>query len=192
MSDSTPSGAGRKRARSRLRLIEAAAELFAEQGFHGATLAAVAQRAGMTTGAIYGSFKSKEELFLAIFEAPSSGVNVQFREGASLKEQMRLLGEATVAFLPTARARGVLFAEFQTYVQTHPEMQADVERRALASVARLAASWRDAIREDEIGMSLPQFVVVIDALIAGLIGQRLLTPSVVTDETIVAAFQALA
>ena len=37
----------------------------------------------MTTGAIYGSFKSKEEeLFLAIFEAPASGVDVQFRNGA--------------------------------------------------------------------------------------------------------------
>jgi AcrR family transcriptional regulator len=192
MSDATPFGAPGKRARTRLRLIDAAAELFAEQGFHRATLAAVAHRAGMTTGAIYGNFKSKEELFLAIFEAPSSGVNVQFREGASLKEQMRLLGEATVAFLPTALARGVLFPEFQTYVQTHPDMQADVERRTLASVERLAESWRHAIREDEIGMSLPQFVVVIDALIAGLIGQRLLTPSVVTDETIIAAFEALA
>ena len=41
-------------------------------------------------------------------------------------------------------------------------------------------------------MSLPQFVVVIDPLISGRIGQRLLTPSVVTDETIGAAFQALA
>jgi AcrR family transcriptional regulator len=192
MPDATPIEADGKRARTRLRLIEAAAELFAEQGFHRATLAAVAHRAGMTTGAIYGNFRSKEELFLAIFEAPSSGVNVQFRQGAPLKEQMRLLGEATVAFLPTAQARGVLFAEFQTYVQTHPQMQADVERRAHASVARLADSWRGVISEDEIGMSLPQFVVVIDALIAGLIGQRLLTPSVVTDETIVAAFEALA
>jgi AcrR family transcriptional regulator len=192
MPDPTPSVAPGKRGRTRARLIEAAAELFAEQGFHRATLAAVALRAGMTTGAIYGNFKSKEELFLAIFEAPASGVDVQFRDGAPLKEQMRLLGEATVAFLPTALARGVLFAEFQTYVQTHPQMQAVVERRTLANVARLAESWRGAIDEDEIGMSLEQFVVVIDALIAGLIGQRLLTPSVVTDETIIAAFEALA
>jgi AcrR family transcriptional regulator len=91
-----------KRGRTRARLIEAAAELFAEQGFHGATLADVAGRAGMTTGAIYGNFKSKEELFLAIFEAPASGVDVQFRDGALLREQMRLLGEAVVAFMPTA------------------------------------------------------------------------------------------
>jgi len=181
-----------KRARTRARLIDAAAEAFAELGFHGATLADVGRRAGMTTGAIYGNFKNKEELFLAIFEAPASGVAVQFRDGAPLKEQMRRLGEATVAFLPTARARGVLFAEYQTYVQTHPAMQAEVERRTQANVVRLALAWGEHIREDEIGMSLAQFVVVVDALIAGLIGQWLLTPSVVTDETMIAAFEALA
>jgi AcrR family transcriptional regulator len=192
MPSPTPAEVSGKRARTRARLIDAAAEAFAELGFHGATLADVGRRAGMTTGAIYGNFKSKEELFLAIFEAPASGVNVQFRDGAHLKEQMRRLGEATVAFLPTAQARGVLFAEFQTYVQTHPAMQAEVEKRTHANVARLAEAWRDYLSEDEIGMRLEQFVVVVDALIAGLIGQRLLTPSVVTDETIIAAFEALA
>jgi|SRR5580658_10328745 AcrR family transcriptional regulator len=192
MPSQTPGEISGKRARTRARLVEAAAEMFAERGFHGATLADVAARAAMTTGAIYGNFKSKEELFLAIFEAPASGVDVQFREGATLKEQMRRLGEATVAFIPTAKARGALFAEFQIYVQTHPDMQAEVERRALANAARLAEAWRGAIRDEDIGMQLEQFVVVIDALIGGLISQRLLTPSVVTDETIIAAFEALA
>jgi AcrR family transcriptional regulator len=181
-----------KRARTRARLIEAAAELFAERGFHGATLADVAGRAGLTTGAIYGNFKSKEELFLAIFEAPAAGVNVEFREGAPLKAQMRLLGEAVVAFLPTAKARGVLFAEFQTYVQTHPPMRMEAERRAIASVERLVQAWRGYIAAEETGMTLEQFVVVIDALIRGLVAQWLITPSAVTDETIIAAFEALA
>jgi AcrR family transcriptional regulator len=181
-----------KRARTRARLVDAAAALFAERGFHGATLADVAARAGLTTGAIYGNFKSKEQLFLAIFEAPASGVNVEFREGAPLKAQMRLLGEAVVGFLPTAKARGVLFAEFQTYVQTHPQMRLEAERRAIANVERLVQAWRGYIAAEEAGMTLEQFVVVIDALIRGLVAQWLVTPSAVTAETIVAAFEALA
>jgi len=187
-----PIEGGAKRARTRARLIDAAAELFAQRGFHGATLAEVAGRAGLTTGAIYGNFKSKEELFLAIFEAPAAGVNVAFRHGAPLKEQMRRLGEAVVAFLPTARARGVLFAEFQTYVQTHPAMQVEAERRITTNVEHLVRTWRAYIPEDEIGMTIEQFVVVIDALIRGLVAQWLVAPSVVTDQTIVAAFEALA
>jgi hypothetical protein len=71
-------------------------------------------------------------------------------------------------------------------------MQAEVERRTMANAARLAKTWGRQICAAEMGMTMEQFVVVIDALIAGLIGQRLLTPSVVTDETIVAAFVALA
>ena len=187
-----PIEGGGKRARTQARLIEAATALFAERGFHRGTLADVAGRAGLTTGAIYGNFKSKEELFLAIFEAPAVGVDVDFRAGAPLKEQMRLLGEAVVAFLPTARARGVLFAEFQTYVQTHPRMQEEAERRTMTNMERLVRKWRAYILEDEIGMTIEQFVVVIDALIRGLVAQWLITPSVVTDETIIAAFEALA
>jgi AcrR family transcriptional regulator len=181
-----------KRLRTRANLIDAAAALFGERGFHAATLADVAQRAGMTTGAIYGNFKSKEELFLAIFETPASGVAVRFRRGAPLKEQMGLLARAVIAFLPVAKARGVLFAEFQTYVQTHPAMQAQVERRTAASAARLAGDWREYMSEVEVGMPMEQFAVVIDALIGGLIAQWLLTPALVTEAVIVAAFEALA
>ena len=65
---------------------------------------------------------------------------------------MRLLGEAVVAFLPTARARGVLFAEFQTYVQTHPRC-GEAERRTIANMERLVQAWRAYIAEDEIGMT---------------------------------------
>jgi AcrR family transcriptional regulator len=38
------------------------------RGFHGATLAEIARRSGLTTGAIYASFAGKDELFLAVFE----------------------------------------------------------------------------------------------------------------------------
>jgi AcrR family transcriptional regulator len=181
----------RKRADTRARLIEAAAELFGERGLHGATLADVAERAGMTTGAIYGNFRSKEDLFLSLFEGPLSGMHIEFRAGAPLKEQMRRLAEGVLASLPSAKARGVLFAEFQIYAQTHPQMQARVESGTAARVARLAGTWRMYFNEAEIGMPMEQFVVVIDALVDGLVAQWLLTPSIVTNETIVAAFERL-
>jgi len=59
-------------------------------------------------------------------------------------------------------------------------------------VEHLVRTWRAYIPEDEIGMTIEQFVVVIDALIRGLVAQWLVAPSVVTDQTIVAAFEALA
>jgi AcrR family transcriptional regulator len=48
------------------RLIEAATEAFASRGFHGTTTRDIAERAGVTPGAVYVHHKSKEDLLYAI------------------------------------------------------------------------------------------------------------------------------
>jgi AcrR family transcriptional regulator len=42
--------------------------VFAERGFHGATMDEVAAAAGFTKGAVYSNFKNKEDLFLALLD----------------------------------------------------------------------------------------------------------------------------
>ena len=49
----------------RARIIESAIRVFAEKGYHGATIADVVRDSGMSVGAIYTYFKGKDELFLA-------------------------------------------------------------------------------------------------------------------------------
>ncbi len=183
---------GSKRAGTRSKLVEAAAELFAQRGFHGATLDEVARRAGMTTGAIYGNFKGKEDLFLAIFEKPALGVDARLRPGATFQEQMRIVGEAVIAFLPTAASRGLLFHELHIHAATHPQVRAEIELRTTERYSAIAERWRAVMDEADTGMPMEQFVVLIDAMIDGLLCQKGLTPSLVTDEVIVAAFMALA
>jgi len=58
----------RRKAMTREHLLAAAAEVFAEHGYHGATIDQVAERAGFTKGAVYSNFASKEDLFLALTE----------------------------------------------------------------------------------------------------------------------------
>ncbi|MEU3555842.1 ScbR family autoregulator-binding transcription factor [Streptomyces fragilis] len=48
--------------RTRAAVIQAAAEVFAEHGFSGTSVAKIADRAGVTLGAIYFHFRSKDEL----------------------------------------------------------------------------------------------------------------------------------
>jgi AcrR family transcriptional regulator len=50
--------------RSRVRIREAASALFRERGFDGATLRAIAKRAGMGASSIYRHVRSKEELLV--------------------------------------------------------------------------------------------------------------------------------
>jgi AcrR family transcriptional regulator len=57
-----------RRAQTRTRLLEAAAQVYARRGFAGATLEEVASEAGFTKGAVYGHFGSKENLLLALVE----------------------------------------------------------------------------------------------------------------------------
>ncbi|MET0728551.1 MAG: TetR/AcrR family transcriptional regulator [Acidimicrobiales bacterium] len=65
----------------RVKLIAAAAEVFAEKGYDGAGVAEIARRAGYTTGAIYGRFSGKAELLLAAIESRSaSELEVLFNE----------------------------------------------------------------------------------------------------------------
>ena len=48
----------------RERIIRAAVEVFAEKGYHRATIADVVHRSGLSVGAIYTHFKGKDALFL--------------------------------------------------------------------------------------------------------------------------------
>lgn len=53
------------------RILRAATAVFAKKGYHGATIADVVARSGLSVGAIYTHFRGKEELFLRSCDATS-------------------------------------------------------------------------------------------------------------------------
>lgn len=55
----------------RARIVESAIRVFAEKGFHGATIADVVRDSGMSVGAIYTYYSGKDELFLATCDTTS-------------------------------------------------------------------------------------------------------------------------
>ena len=57
------------RLQTRERLIEAAAVVFKQLGYNGASLDAVAEAAGYTKGAVYSNFATKADLFMALLES---------------------------------------------------------------------------------------------------------------------------
>lgn len=57
-----------RKAATRARLLDAAARVYSARGFAGATLDDVAEEAGLTKGAVYGHFGSKENLLFALLE----------------------------------------------------------------------------------------------------------------------------
>jgi AcrR family transcriptional regulator len=57
-----------KKAATREALLEAATKVFARQGYEAASLDEVAWEAGLTKGAVYSNFASKDALFAAVIE----------------------------------------------------------------------------------------------------------------------------
>lgn len=62
-----------RKAATRARLLEAAARVYAARGFAGATLDDVALEAGLTKGAVYGHFGSKDNLLAALMDEYVAG-----------------------------------------------------------------------------------------------------------------------
>jgi AcrR family transcriptional regulator len=60
-----------KRAQARERIVQAAHDLIASGGYRAASVAAVADRAGVATGSVYRHFPSKADLFAEVFRRAS-------------------------------------------------------------------------------------------------------------------------
>ncbi len=56
----------RRREATRAKLLDAAAQVFAEVGLDAASVEAICERAGFTRGAFYSNFETKDELFLEL------------------------------------------------------------------------------------------------------------------------------
>ncbi len=120
---------------TRRRLLQAAKELFKEKGFSRTTLAEIAQKAGLTRGAAYWHFKSKDEIFITVVEQALDDMTASKKQAlndpsCSPKERLqRLL--ALPCTLPTeyALVNSVAtllpscpqFAELEACVQQHKD-----------------------------------------------------------------------
>ena len=182
---------GDKRDRTRAKLLEAARSLIREKGHEHATLDAIAERAGMTTGAIYGNFKNRDELFLALGQTYWAPIKPNVRPRATFPEIMRALAEATLAAIPDRSAAAIGRLTGLAYTLTHEELRAKVTEFTAQSYA-FGEQWlRSVTKEEDLPMPADQLVRVIHALTEGLVFQRLLTPELMPDEIFFAAFAAL-
>ncbi|MDB4913849.1 MAG: TetR family transcriptional regulator [Gemmatimonadetes bacterium] len=187
----TPTGG--KRARTRASLIDAAAEVIGQKGLDRTSLEDIAAHAGMSRGAIYGNFRNKEELFLAVAASRWKPIIPPASPpGTSFRKRMHLLGESVAAAAAERRTQAAGAISFVLYALTHEELRLLLGRSNEDIYAMAAARMRDSIPERQMPMPAEQLVRVIHAMTEGLITMHALTPHLVTRETIVAAFEALA
>jgi AcrR family transcriptional regulator len=88
---------------TKLTIINAAAKLFARQGFEKTTVDEVAAEAGTAKGTIFYNFKTKDEIFFSVLEQGIGNLSELAREqaerGTTPIEKLELVYDATVEFL---------------------------------------------------------------------------------------------
>jgi AcrR family transcriptional regulator len=183
---------GDKRQRTRAVLVKAAAEIVGEKGFEQTSLEEVAARAGMTRGAIYGNFRDREDLFLAVAETHWAPVAPPITPGAPFAEQMRELAGAVIATLPARARRAAGAASFQVFALTNKKLRTRLAK-ANAEIYRHAEMHiRQAARQDELPADPLELAKILHALTDGLTILHALTPDLIDHEVINAAFAAIA
>ncbi|WP_059008245.1 TetR/AcrR family transcriptional regulator [Streptomyces specialis] len=114
-----------RRVRTRQRLLDAALEVFAEEGFGRSTVEQVCERAGFTRGAFYSNFTSLDELFLAMWERRSARMLDDLRAAldgmpeAAPEEALR----AALTAIPVDEAWYRVTAEFTAHALRNPSLR---------------------------------------------------------------------
>lgn len=181
---------GDKRDRTRAALLEAARGLVREKGYERTTLEEVAARAGMTTGAIYGNFKNREDLFIALGQKYWAPITLSISPGATFAEALRALAKATLKAVDERSPVAVGRLTGLAYTLKSPELRSRVHDVTKSSY-EIGAEWLRGFDPEELPMPPEQLVRVLHVLIEGLVIQRLLTPELCPDEVFYSAFAAL-
>lgn len=129
-----------RRERTRQRLLDAAAQVFAEVGLDAASVETVCERAGFTRGAFYSNFDSKDELFLDLARRTSNA------KLELLSERVRGLETAPgVVLRPAELLSSLLDIEHDDRLSVL--LFSEIRARALRDPAMAAAfmAWDDAM-----------------------------------------------
>ncbi len=117
---------------TRRKLLLAAEQTFARDGYEAARLEDIAAQAGYTRGAFYANFDSKEDIFFALLEQwvaqRISEVNVLLRRHDKPQQRLQALRQH-YAEIARDRRLALLSLEFKLFAVRHPEAHARLRAR---------------------------------------------------------------
>ena len=163
--------------------------MFAQRGYHGASLEEVAAEAGLSKGAVYYNFASKEELFLAILDQHLDSrlaVIEEVRSGPGVSAGAREAARRIAASLRDDRDWCLLFLEFCTQAARDPA----IRRPFNARMERVSQALRDAFAAE--GQPARQLPDAIEDVINGVALHAMLYPREDVSDRLAGALELLA
>ena len=140
-----------KRTVSRVRILDAAATLFREQGYAAVSLRAIAAEAGLKSGSVYYHFGSKEEIVTEVLNLGIERVHDQVSSTV-----IALSADSDAATLIKTGIRNHLQALFtfgaytSANVRIYGQVPASVRRGNLAARRRYEGLWDDILSQAQV------------------------------------------
>jgi AcrR family transcriptional regulator len=161
--------------------LDEAAEAFAHGGYDATSVAQVCERAGVTKGAFYYHFPSKQALFLELLDDWLADLDAQFlkarTEAATVPEALRQMATMARQAFETSGEQLPIILEFWTQAARDPE----IWKAASAPYHRYRAFFADLVRtgieEGSVRPEDPEMVAeILVSLAVGLVLQGVMDP----------------
>jgi AcrR family transcriptional regulator len=166
----------------RARILESALVVFAEKGYHGATIADVVRDSGLSVGAIYTHFSGKDELFLATCELSSGQglgeLGTRLARGRTAADKLAIaLGFFLDALVKASREPDMASALVMQWsmAESDPAIRASLARRRdqLQTVGELLLREAMATGELPAWIDAPALAAALVSFLDGLLLWRL-------------------
>jgi AcrR family transcriptional regulator len=178
----------RRRADTVERLLDAALETFAEIGFAAASVEDICRRGGFTRGAFYSSFRTKDELFGALF-ARETARNLALAETqlAGIEQEPDPVAAGVERCLSAFRADRtwvLVLTEYRLHAARHPEAAAALNEHAEALHTRLSALIETVTARAGLTLTLPagQLARAVLAVHDGVVLAQVPRPDAASDD----------
>jgi AcrR family transcriptional regulator len=107
-------------------LLNAAEQVFARVGYEKALVEEIAEAAGFSKGALYAHFKSKEELFLALYETKTASSLAKLRhalDSAPTREEKIDAFRSFYINMSKEKDWALMILEVKLFIRRHPEVR---------------------------------------------------------------------
>jgi AcrR family transcriptional regulator len=171
---------------TRRKLLAAAKQVFAKNGFEAARLEDISAGAGYTRGAFYANFDSKEDIFFALFEEwVRERIDSVTAALSRHKDPLAKLAALRKHYAQLAKDRRLVLIslEFKLFALRHPEAHARLQSRHRRIRACFGELFSELLRPlgQKLPIASPAASTCLGAVAQGLLLEHLVDPKTLSD-----------
>lgn len=182
----TPSRQAERTEVTRRKLLTAAKQVFAKNGFEAARLEDISAGAGYTRGAFYANFESKEDIFFALFEEwVRERIDSVTAALSRHKDPLAKLAALRKHYAQLAKDRRLVLIslEFKLFALRHPEAHVRLRNRHRRIRACFGELFSELLRPlgKELPIANPAASTCLGAVAQALLLEHLMDPKTLSD-----------